>query len=410
MHLTAFAANESELPEKGRLEVWISAADHLELPPATFEENDCLAMTSAVDKKACLNWLNTQVVFRTRIKELFTRMWRIAPNASVETYALPVFDALTDFQREALGFPRPASVPLRKFQVAPDGLTRFEILIPWELFPPFGKVNLGQLQFRVDLIGGSNTISSVMNLSYTGRGERPTLPLPAVAVSPPINTRITPCDQPPVARTVQGEDKAAFFFLTNNLSVDKVFIFDDYMCPGYAPDFKTHASPVTWWKTFFFQELDRGEFLCGPFMSYRKENIVRHFPLRLEPSMDMVSVKPITKFPVKRLANGTRLILYSPDAGHGPLWKKNMVFYETKIIALTPSLEAVEALNLGPASSYDLTGYEVEISDDWKNVTEFRSKEFEKWTSETFCLVGSKYKSCGTNADSHPPKKLVQHH
>ena len=67
-------------------------------------------------------------------------------------------------------------------------------------------------------------------------------------------------------------------------------------------------------------------------------------------------------------------------------------------------LDAREALDVG-AWMYDISGFEIEISDDWRRVTVF--KEQEKWESETFCLSGAVYKSCGKNPNAPAPKRVL---
>jgi hypothetical protein len=71
--------------------------------------------------------------------------------------------------------------------------------------------------------------------------------------------------------------------------------------------------------------------------------------------------------------------------------------------ALTPALEVREVLNIGAClgNCSDVDDYEVELSDDWRTVKAFTEKLGE-WKSETFCLTGDTYQSCGTNSNSPP--------
>jgi hypothetical protein len=195
--------------------------------------------------------------------------------------------------------------------------------------------------------------------------------------------------------------------LNRQLEINEAFFFENPEDPYGSPlPTKDEISPVARQERFFAQELEKGEFLCGPFMSYRKGSVVRQFPFRLQPPQDQVSLAPLTNFPVKRLADGTRLIRYGPDQSHGPLWKKAFVVYSMRVFALTPSLQVQEALSLG-AWSDSAPGYEIEISDDWRTVKEFRQGVSGPWTSETYCLTGSVYRSCAKNPNSPPPQKRV---
>jgi hypothetical protein len=74
------------------------------------------------------------------------------------------------------------------------------------------------------------------------------------------------------------------------------------------------------------------------------------------------------------------------------------------IYALKPSGEIRGALiSGGRVGDIGLAEYNVEISDDWQTVTEFKNNG-EKWTSQKFCLNGDKYQSCGQDSNSAEPK------
>lgn len=98
-----------------------------------------------------MQWIQVQTVFRERLQKQATRMWRIAPQAAAEAYALPAYDGFTEAQRNALGFRRPARLPLREFRTGSDGAVTFEILIPWELFPPADRLSLERVRLAVNI-------------------------------------------------------------------------------------------------------------------------------------------------------------------------------------------------------------------------------------------------------------------
>jgi hypothetical protein len=79
------------------------------------------------------------------------------------------------------------------------------------------------------------------------------------------------------------------------------------------------------------------------------------------------------------------------------------------VFALTPSLQVQEALSLS-AWSDGVPGYEIEISDDWRTVQEFRQGISGLWISETYCLTGHVYRSCAKDSNSPPPRKRVLTH
>jgi hypothetical protein len=403
-----FAKDSSELENKDRVEVWLSVADQFDLPKVKYDEEACTrGAQEGVEKgAACLEWLKEQNGFRERLTSLFTRMWRITPYVNQESYALPAYDALSELQRNALRFSRPSGAPLQKFQTGADGTLTFEILIPWAIFPPANRLSLESVHLRVDLTdGGWVHVSTNPEVRMTGEGS-----LPSLAVAPPITTRITPCGQPLLGKNLQGDDLPAFYFLNRRLEIDKAFFFEnpEYPYRPFLPE-KDEISPVARHERFFVQELEKGEVLCGPFMSYRKGSVVRLFPFRLQPPGDQVSMAPLTSFPLKRLADGTRLIQYGPDRSYGPLWTRAYEVYSMHVFALTPSLQVQEALSLS-AWSDGVPGYEIEISDDWRTVQEFRQGISGPWISETYCLTGHVYRSCAKDSNSPPPRKRVLTH
>jgi hypothetical protein len=323
-------------------------------------------------------------------------MWRLNPEGAEEAYALPAFDHLTEAQRKALRFPRPAGLPDAKFKTLTDGDVSFEMLIAWELFPPSDRLSVDRLGLAVNILEGRVPVGEGV------RGD-----IQPVAVSPSITTRITTCGQPLVGRELNGEDAPAFYFLAHSLEIKRAFIFVNPQDPyGSSLPKPGEVSPMARYQDFFAQELDKGEFLCGPFMSYRKGWVKKQFPFRLEPAPDQVSLVKLGPFPVRRLPDGSRLIQYGPDQSWGPLWRRDYRVYSLRLYVLTPSLDAYEVLKLGGGSD-GVQGYDIEVTDDGRTVKEYRGNVEGKWTSQSFCLGSRTYRSCGTDPKSPPPRKRV---
>ncbi|MGJ5817377.1 hypothetical protein [Paludibaculum fermentans] len=379
------------------IEIWLSVVGSLEFPEIKYRAEACAAPgVDAHQKDACIQWRSDQAAFRERLQRQFIRMWRLSPTGAQEAYALPAFDGLTEVQRKALKFPRPEGLPNQKFKTLADGSVNFEALIPWELFPPADRVSMDRLGLAVKVLERGTTA-----------GETDRADIPSIAVTPSITARVTTCGQPLVGRNLHGEDKPAFYFLTHSREIESAFIFQnpeipyDTMLPKEG-----EVSPIASYQDFFAQELDKGEFLCGPFMSYRKGAVTRHYPFRLEPPEDQVSSMKLRPFPVRRLPDGSRLIQYGPDQSHGPLWRRGYAAYSLVLYVLTPSLDTYEALNLG-AWSDNGRGYEVEVSGDGRIVKEFRQSIEGAWTAQSFCLASHTYRSCGQDPKSLPPRKRV---
>ena len=74
------------------------------------------------------------------------------------------------------------------------------------------------------------------------------------------------------------------------------------------------------------------------------------------------------------------------------------------IFSLSPSGEIQEALTLGGrVGDIGLAEYNVEMSSDWRTVTEFRN-DSDTWVSRKYCLNGDTYRACGEDSPSPAPK------
>jgi len=394
-----FAATTAAHQSGTLLEIWLSLAEDFEFPDMVYGEESCGAAGGAA-KDACVAWRTKESDLRDKAKRLFTRMWRVVPSGAEEAYALPAYDSMTSAGQEALGFPRPDGLPERRFRTAADGVVTFEILIPWNLFPPANRLTLERVKFRVDFDSVTAPSTGPTN-AYEGYEV-----LPVVAVWPPVVARIGQCAQPLWGFDTHGQEVPAFYFLSSDgRSAERAFIFDNYLEP-YMPQF-----PPADYKGLFTsdvpqltQSLGKDEFLCGPYLSYRKGNVVKEFPIWTGPDPGTYLIGPMPPLLVKAMPDGMRLLRLGPAQSFYSLSHKASDIWTMKIFSLSPSLDAREALDVG-AWMYDISGFEIEISDDWRRVTVF--KEQEKWESETFCLSGAVYKSCGKNPNAPAPKRVL---
>jgi hypothetical protein len=397
-----FAATTAAHQSGSRLEIWLSLAEDFEFPPMIYgEENGAAAEAAA--KASCLAWRKKESDLRDNGKKLFTRMWRVVPSAAEEAYALPAYDSMAGVEQEALGFPRPDGLPERRFRTAADGAVTFEVLIPWNLFPPANRLNIERAQFRADFDWeGFTSPSTGPTNAYAGYEV-----LPVVEVAPPVVVRIGQCAQPLQAFDTRGEEVPAFYFLNpDGRSAGRVFIFDNYQEP-YRPQFPQadYKGLLTLNVPGFAQTLGNDEFLCGPYLSYRKGNGVKQFPIWTGPDPGTFLIGQMGPLLVKAMPDGTRLLRLGPVQSFYSLSHKASAIWTMKIFSLSPSLDAQEALSVG-AWMYDISGFAIEISDDWRRVTVFREKG--NWESETFCLSGTVYKNCGENLNAPAPRRVLE--
>jgi hypothetical protein len=365
----------------------LSVADRLDLPEIPW---DCERPDNQKDRNVCLAWVKEQTDFRDKIERLFTREWQITPQGSGEIRAGFAWDALTEFQRKSLDLPRPAGQPLYKYKA---GLlsVEFEIVIPWELFPPARQLDIDRIRLNVNSGGVGTGVPD---------GEQPR----EMSLSPPVVSHITPCNQPLQGRFIGEDSVPAFYFLTASRDVREAFFFENPRRDGWATvPGPTDISPVANRLGFFAQTLGQGEYLCGPYLTYVRGLERRPLADELWPWVGGLGGGHSTVLPVRRLADGTLLIQAGPVAYWGPLWARAIFDFTTHILAVSPQMDVHEALRLQDTSDF-LSNYGVDVSDDWKTVTEFK-KRLDEWSSETYCLKGGRYESCRKNPNSRPPMK-----
>jgi hypothetical protein len=157
------------------------------------------------------------------------------------------------------------------------------------------------------------------------------------------------------------------------------------------------------------QKLAPDEYLCSPPLTYKRGNVIRRFPLHLGPGPHYNAAKPIPPDrPIRRLPNGNRLIK------DGPWWSyieqshsmcAGCPFATLTIFSLTSGGDLIEALKMGArVGENGVFDYNIEMSADWRTVTQFVYNGIDEWTAQKFCLTGDKYESCGEVRPSPPPK------
>jgi hypothetical protein len=401
-----WAASPGELATKGRLELRLSVAEPPELAPANWDCKAGAKITGA-GYDACIDWLREQDEYHEKLRDLFERMWRIAPGVDVqEAKATEAFDTLSNAQKTR--FLRPSGIPIVKFEAR-----TFEILIPWSAFPPADRLQLEKVRLALNSTLGDQVRSLWTSEIPTGGSSRQSPEkegtLLSFPVSPAIASRITPCEQPLVARDLQGNDLAAFYFLTDSLEVNQTFYFQDpvWRYNPFLPD-KDTVSPYAATFGFFSQKLPTGEILCGPFLAVEKGTSIRRSPFELGPARAMRSLTPTTMFPTILLPDGTRLVRYSD------IWQVTLPgascatdcpVANFQIFALSPTGDVDRVLDLG--SNLGLSPFDVESSADWRRIIEYHQAPEGGWTSNTYCLVGHRYQECGTNSQASAPAHQI---
>jgi hypothetical protein len=270
------AHDRSELPTKGRLELWLSLDDEIEMPPIgwygddqPYTEGDCANYDVESQKEQCRDWIRQQLAYREKLKSLFTRMWRIAPSVVEEAHAIGIYASLPDAQRKALVQLKPSGQPVAKFSFDQFGQTfTFEVLVPWEAFPPGNRLHLERIKLALNIMEGSQTRAT----TQFGLDEVPGHGLRSFALATPLVAHFTPCEYPLIGPS--GEP--LYCFLGPSLTVREGFTLHNELacCGAIAMPPSDALSPLLVPFESFVQTLSPGEFLCGPSLAYRKGNSI----------------------------------------------------------------------------------------------------------------------------------------
>jgi hypothetical protein len=170
------------------------------------------------------------------------------------------------------------------------------------------------------------------------------------------------------------------------------------------------VSPAVYPLEHTSQALGPGEWICGPELAYRKDGVTRRFGLTVGPGDGFQAGRWPAVMPVFKLPDGTRLLR------DGPGWTTREQSYtecaacpwaRLSILALSPAGTIQEALLLRVRTDVGMgEDYDVEISADWRVVTEFR-RERQGWRSTRHCLTGMQYRKCGEANGVTPPENRL---
>ena len=242
----------------------------------------------AREREGCARWYRTQLAYRDTVRKLFERRWRIAPGIIEESYAGPAFDGLGAGARAELEALRPTAVPYARFKVPEPtaGGFSFEVVVPWNAFPPVRSLTLEAVRLAARIAG--RAADEPMALV--------TYQLPRVR-----EYHITPCQFTLGEASVNGagetrEGEPAYFVPASQLEVSRVVVLGN-RAAGYqyepGPDTR---SPVATETRYWTRPLPGGGTLCGPRLAYMRDGRVRtstvvmdaprHLDLRELPSGD----------------------------------------------------------------------------------------------------------------------------
>jgi hypothetical protein len=436
-----FPGNENLILEKDHVEIWLADGKDPDLPPMgwgnQFQEitlskdaDSCAdwAQHGAGDtpaapesngaEKRCRTWATTQTEYRPFFKRLFTRQWLVTPDYAVESYATPAYDRIT--ARFASDRPDnqeiPAALqPLSQLRMWPGpGKNRvgytFEIIIPFTSFPPLSSTELRDLRFLLEVfnppepgkkVGVYSTSSSTRAFGKPETFNR-------LALNPPRQFHLTPCDLPLAAKDKYGGVRAAWFVPKANQAIDfehdAFIVVNDGNGYQYEPD---ALSPVARPVHFFWHGIAESEWVCGPHLSYRKGGRLQTFDAEVDED----------GFDARHLPGGDLLIkvgprVYGSEFGSGQCGACPRT--ELRIFRLGADMKPQEVLKLGGiVDNGSGASQDFSLSRDWSLVMQFDEDAMDDqgkpgpWSSTTWCRAELAYAQCDHRDQAAPPDPPV---
>jgi len=384
------------------------------------------------DPRECEAWVSRQRRYREALPPLFEREWRVAParpEAIEEVTAGPAFARLPAAVRSQIGplAPRGTLNARARPLAGTDGGTGLEVLIPWSALPPVRVPTLSAV--RIDVAWVDPAVPSGWDESWLGS-------LAPRALSRPLEHTLTPCHYGFRGVLISGgedrlprpaSEEAVVYMIPEGSGDLRSLIVLDNEAAGYQydPDPET-ISPAAFQPTYEVLDVGRGERLCTPMLAFSREGESAGKPdwtrtregdwLGLEVEARALEVRRLDDgdLLVKSGVRVRRSYYGSGQCGGCPRISLDIFGVSTTTGEITPALRLHEVAIPG---TLDI---EVEIAEDWRTVSVFRSRTdldvdptVTTWKRTAYCLVEGApgppptYEVCGEEDHvPEPPNRL----
>ncbi len=418
--------NEASLTFKDHIEVWVADNQPVELPdigwghqfahPTLKTEEECsspdVGSFSLADEEQCKVWFRDQVRYRESFKKLFQRQWQISPNVQAEVYALPAFKALkatsstmfaeSEQTKVVLLQPKVDSFPTRFFETE-QGYS-FEMLIPWDQFPPFHALQMKDMRILVDVFSsGTKDTQGPFSSSSSKRIYGDPTTYSTFSIFNPRHYILTSCHY----EVVDKLDKKYTFFMpiqTKDAYTSLFTLGNEVGGYQYAPH-PAASSPSVYKNNYVMKDLGNNLIVCGPKLTYVHNN------------KTVRSEFPITNsVETKVLANGDVLVKQGPTirtasllgtgtCGACPVVDFNFYYIDLKKGTIK------RASHFELRDIYESGDFDYSLSLDWNKVTifdgitSFDDYATTTWGSDDYCFNDTThlYEACGTQENIPEP-------
>lgn len=415
-----FAGRPVQAASRPYIALWLAGVRKDPLPPRgwgnQFGMTSCAAPGPNMWRPSaatCAAWNAQMDRYRSALRQLFFRRWRLAPQWRRERAASRAYRRVLDFVPDA-------ELPVFK-PLAPHGLPRwdedgaafqtptaaqepphhvqFSFLVPWSAFPPLRRLTLGRIWLNVKVCASSRACAAT---APRARPDRPAT-WDSLTLARPRTWHLTPCGAQLTGGNKLGIRFPGWFLPRSRSTVMRSFALVN-VAAGYQYD-PDSLSPTPVWTRHFVLTAGKHQFVCGPALRYRVGSKVYAGNARLD--RGTAALRP--------LGNGTFLLRSGPsvttgsplgagECGSCPL--ETMALYE-----LDPRFGISRVLKLDLYVGGDMTDADIRISPDWHVVTAFtdygpaaaKARGLPAgWSFTRYCFAGHAFSPCGTGAGGPP--------
>jgi hypothetical protein len=434
---------KSEMLSSDHMEVWLATSADVTMPAigwgnhggtTTLDspkdcEDEFHTSNDGIAVRNCERWYSEQLQYRQYLKRLFVRQWLIANSKlsndshSFEDFASTAYSALgANLYREDL----PASL-----QPKPDDgfvaniwpETRQEtrrhaagqayayghqtgynvhLFIPYTAFPPAQQLKLQDLYLMVDVFRSAPADRKMGDYSTTSPARQWGKPstFNHLRLASPRKFQITPCRDEPRQTDLYDKSYASWFFPAQ--SSKDTYLSSTFALINPANGYMYNpagVSPEVAQSTYFWRQLANGVAVCGPHLAWSDGTTIKRTKFSIDAKY----------FEAKTLPDGWSLLRSGPFTsthsrfGSGECGACEIMGFN--LFAVSPQGDITSALDIAQDLSGENgqpQGADLAIDPDWKRITLYR--EFEAWTSISYCLEGHAYKQCGKSKLAKVPE------
>jgi hypothetical protein len=437
-----FPGTPAEIMEKEHIEIWLAVTpnpglpaigwgnqfDDVELPEGEKSCEDYAKKASGVtqtDSDACREFVQKQKSYRAYFTRLFVRQWQLAPGIAVESFAAPAYQTIQERFRPGKDeardiFPellKPSGMPQAVFESTsgPAGY-RFEVLVPWNVFPPADNETLRDMSVLVEAYGPAATGKKfgAYGTSAPGRRYGNATTFNQIRFAEAREYELTPCDYELVGLDLQDEPTKAFFFPAESEFISDVFILENYK-RGYAYG-PTGLSPKTRPTHFFWKRLGLHEYVCGPILRHKEGDREKDLELDVHGQTSQVVIEEEKGFDARKLPDGTLLVKDGPREawskyGSGACGACPRAF--AQFYAITPDLNIKRVFDVFDVIGNEISDMDIQVSPDWTRIAVYRFKSDwapgreptePTWRDQFYCFKDGNYQECGPERHDPAPE------